>query len=206
MFVTPAFAQAQETEEMQSGNGAADGSAEMHTETGVADHGGGHEAGFPPFDSATFPSQLLWLAITFGLFYMFMNRVVVPRIGGILEHRRDRIAQDLDEANRLKEEADAAIAAYEQDLATARNKAAEIGQEARDKAKAAAEAERAKVEAELSERMAEAEKSIADIKAKALGEVDAIATETATDLVKHLLGGTVTKTEVDAAVRDAAGK
>ena len=95
MFVTPAFAQAQETEEMQSGNGA----AEMHTETGVADHGGGHEAGFPPFDSSTFPSQLLWLAITFGLFYIFMNKVVVPRIGGILEHRRDRIAKDLDEAN-----------------------------------------------------------------------------------------------------------
>ncbi len=195
MFVSPAFAQ-----EAPAGSGhgeVVEGTEALHGPEGGA---------FPPFESQTFPSQILWLAITFGLFYMFMNRVVVPRIGGILEHRRDRIAQDLDEANRLKEEADAAIAAYEQDLATARNKASEIGQEARDKAKAAADAERSKVEAELSERMAEAEKSIADIKAKALGEVDAIATDIATDLVKHLLGGTATKAEVDAAVRDAAGK
>jgi F-type H+-transporting ATPase subunit b len=43
-------------------------------------------------------SQLLWLAITFGLFYLFMSKVVLPRIGGVLEVRRDRIAQDLDEA------------------------------------------------------------------------------------------------------------
>ena len=53
---------------------------------------------FPPFDPSTFPSQILWLAITFGLFYLFLKRVVLPRIGGILEVRRDRIAQDLDQA------------------------------------------------------------------------------------------------------------
>ena len=42
---------------------------------------------FPPFDRSTFPSQLLWLAITFGLFYLFLKKVVLPRIGGILEVR-----------------------------------------------------------------------------------------------------------------------
>jgi F-type H+-transporting ATPase subunit b len=43
------------------------------------------ESPFPPFDSSTFPSQLLWLAITFGLFYLFLQRIVLPRISGILE-------------------------------------------------------------------------------------------------------------------------
>ncbi|MEP1881060.1 MAG: ATP F0F1 synthase subunit B, partial [Roseibium sp.] len=84
---------------------------------------GEHGAGFPPFDSSTFASQILWLAITFGLFYWIMKNVAVPRIAGILEDRKDRIAGDLAEANRLKQETDAAIAAYEQALAEARNKA-----------------------------------------------------------------------------------
>lgn len=192
MFVTPAFAETTPT-------------AGTMSETGVA-HGESHGGVFPPFDPSTFASQLLWLAITFGLFYLFMNKVIVPRVGGILEHRRDRIAQDLGEANRLKEESDNAIAAYEQELATARKKAGEIAQTARDKAKASAEAERAKTEASLAERMVEAEASIADIKSKALADVDAIAEEAATNLVKHLLGGAVTKTEVAAAIRAAAGK
>jgi len=194
MFVvTPAYAESNPTEGTHSETGAQGGEA----------HGGGV---FPPFDSSTFASQLLWLAITFGLFYLLMSKVIVPRIGGILEHRRDRIAQDLDEANRLKEEADNAIAAYEQELADARKKASAIAEAAREKAKAAAEAERASSEAELNTKMADAEKSIASIKSKALADVDSIAEDAATDVVKHLLGGAVTKAEVAAAIRAASGK
>ena len=207
MFVTPAFAETPNTEEVQGeGTHAAGQSSEMQTGTQVAEHGGEHGGSFPPFDSTGFASQLLWLAITFGLFYVFMNKVIVPRIGSILEHRRDRIAQDLDEANRLKDEADNAIAAYEQELATARKKAGDIAQTARDKAKVAADKERAKIETDLAGRMADAEKSIAAIKAKALGEVDAIAGDVATDLVEHLLGGKVTKAQASAAIRGATGK
>ncbi|MFN4256988.1 MAG: prolyl oligopeptidase family serine peptidase, partial [Saprospiraceae bacterium] len=92
----------------------------IHTSaTEEAGHHGGEKAGFPPFDASTFPSQLLWLAITFGLFYLLMAKVIMPRIGGILENRHDKIAQDLDEASRSKAEADAAIAAYEQELTAA---------------------------------------------------------------------------------------
>ncbi len=94
---------------------------ETHTETGVPQEGD-HSGAFPPFDSATFPSQILWLAITFGLFYIFLKRVALPRLSDILEHRSDRIAQDLDQAARMKEEADEAIAAYEQELAEGRAK------------------------------------------------------------------------------------
>ena len=84
-----------------------------------------HEGGgvFPPFDPSHFASQLFWLALTFGAFYFFISRVALPQIGGVLETRAARIAKDLDEANAMKSQADAALAAYEQSLATARNKA-----------------------------------------------------------------------------------
>lgn len=163
----------------------------------------GAEGGFPPFDASTFPSQILWLVITFGLFYLFMKRVVLPRIGSILETRRDRIAQDLNEANRLKEEADQAFATYEQELADARGKAHEIAQAARDAAKADADTERNNVEAEMTERIEKAEAEIAKVKETALAEVDAIAAETTATIVTHLIGGTVAKTKVTAAVKAA---
>ena len=162
------------------------------------------ENSFPPFDSSTFSSQILWLAITFGLFYLFMSRVVLPRIGSILETRRDRIAQDLNEANRLKLESDQAFAAYEQELAEARSNAHEIAQTARDEAKADADAERAKVEAEVAGRLEKAEAEIAAVKSKALAEVDAIAVDTTSAIVEQLIGGTVTKARVAAAVKAAA--
>jgi F-type H+-transporting ATPase subunit b len=205
MFVTPAYAQEAQPAEGESHAPAGDTQAapgdahagETHTETGV-EHGGG---AFPPFDPSNYPSQILWLAITFGLFYLFLKKVIVPRIGGILEVRRDRIAQDLDQAARMKEDADAAVAAYEQELAEAKANANSIGQAARDSAKADAEAERKKVEAEHEARLAEAEKRIAGIKAKAMGEVGTIAEDTAAAIVQQLTGAKVDKPAVSAAVK-----
>lgn len=169
-----------------------------HTTGTEAGHGGGV---FPPFDSSNYPSQILWLAITFGLFYLFLKKVVLPRIAHILETRSDRIAQDLDQAARSKADADAAVAAYEQELAEAKAKANSIGQTARDGAKADAEAQRKKVEAELDTKLAEAEKSIAAIKTKAMGEVGSIAESTAAAIIEQLTGGKADKAAVAAAVK-----
>ncbi|MCJ8151513.1 F0F1 ATP synthase subunit B [Shinella sp. H4-D48] len=195
-----------DTHETPADAHAAQPAGEVHTETGVA-HGGEHASGvFPPFDQTTFASQLLWLAITFGLFYLLMSKVVIPRIGGILETRHDRIAQDLDEASRLKAEADAAIASYEQELAAARAKGNAIASTARDEAKAKADAERAKIEASLQDKIAGAETRIAEIKAKALADVGTIAEETTAAVVEQLIGAKATKAEIASAVKSAAGE
>ena len=190
MFVTPGYAQ-----EAEPAEGAA------HTEAGA-----GHEkAVFPPFDSSSFPSQLLWLAITFGLFYLFLKNVVMPRLAGILEVRSERIAQDLGQAARMKSDADAAFAAYEQELAEARANANKIGQSARDSARDAADAERKKIEAELEAKLAAAEARIATIKSSAMQEVGSIAEETASAIVRELVGGNVDQSAVAAAVKSARG-
>jgi F-type H+-transporting ATPase subunit b len=190
MFVTPGYAATTE-------DPAAAG--EGHTEAGT-EHGGGKGL-FPPFDPSHFPSQLLWLAVIFGLFYLFLKRVALPRVGSILEVRSQRISHDLDQAARLKSEADAAVAAYEQELATARARANAIGQEARNAAKAEAETKRKQVEAELEGKLAKAEARIAGIKASALAEVGTIAADTAAAIVERLIGGKADKAAVAAAVK-----
>ncbi|MCU0831599.1 MAG: F0F1 ATP synthase subunit B [Rhizobiaceae bacterium] len=192
MFVTAALAA---SETATHGDAAAHGAD--------AAHGGGGV--FPPFDPTYFPSQLFWLFLSFGLFYLFMSRVVLPRIGEILETRRDRIAHDIDEAATMKAEADAALAAYEQSLAQARANASDIGSKARDQAKAEAEAERQRVEGELAGRLAGAEKRIGEIKAKALSNLDSIAEDTAGAILGRLYGGKIAKADIAAAVKAARG-
>ncbi len=196
MFVTPAYGQ-----EAAPATGAGAEGAQAGTQV-PADVG--HEGGlFPPFDPSTFPSQILWLAITFGLFYLFLKRVVLPRLGNILEVRSSRIAQDLDRAASLKGEADAAVAAYEQALAEAKANANAIGQQARDAAKAEAEDTRKTIEAGLDKKLSEAEDRIAQIKAGAMKDVGSIAESTATAIVEQLVGK-ADKAAIAAAV--AAGR
>ncbi|RWD54078.1 MAG: F0F1 ATP synthase subunit B [Mesorhizobium sp.] len=191
MFVTSAFAQ-------ETAPAAAEGETHAGTAVPAEEHGT-----FPPFNAETFPSQILWLVITFGLFYLFLKRVVMPRVGGIIDVRNDRITQDLDHAARLKGEADAAVAAYEQELAEAKANANKIGQQASDTAKTEAESTRKKLEAELEKKLGEAEASIASIKAKAMKEVGTIAEDTTSAIVEALVGGKTDKAEVSAAVKSA---
>lgn len=127
--------------------------------------------------------------------------MVLPRIGGVIETRRDRIAQDLEQAARLKQDADNAIAAYEQELAQARSKAASIAEAAREKGKGEADAERASAEAVLESKLKEAEERIAAIKAKAMSDVGNIAEETTATIVEQLLGLKADKASVSEAVK-----
>src|ERR1700716_4206470 len=123
-----------------------------HTGTSVEVPGSGHARAFPPFDKQTFPSQLLWLTVTFVALYLLMSRIALPRIESILERRRQRIAGDLAEALRLKGESDAAIAAYEKALADARGRAQALVNDARQKQAAEAEAARKALDAALNAR------------------------------------------------------
>ena len=57
---------------------------------------------FPPLDAGTFAPQLIWLALTFGLLYLLLKRFYLPRVGEVIEERRERIQRDLAQAEKLK--------------------------------------------------------------------------------------------------------
>jgi F-type H+-transporting ATPase subunit b len=159
-----------------------------------------HGRGFPPFDSQTFASQLFWLALAFIALYLLMSRIALPRIGSILDARRQRIEDDLAEAQRFKDASDAAIAAHEKALAEARGRAQALANETRAKAAAAAEARRKEVDAKLQARIAEAEKAIAATRSAAMANVRGIAGEAAGAIVERLTGIAPASEEVSQAV------
>ena len=163
---------------------------------------GEHGGGFPPFQKDTFASQLLWFTLVFVTLYLLMSRFALPRIGSILEHRRQRIEGDLAEAQRLKDESDAAIAAYQQALADARSRAQALANETRQRAAAEAEKSRKALDATLNTRIADAEKIIADKRAAAMLNVQDIATEAAVAIIERLIGVAPADQQVAQAVAD----
>jgi F-type H+-transporting ATPase subunit b len=167
-------------------------------------HGAAHGGAFPPFQSETFASQLLWLAITFGFLYWLADKVIVPRLGAILADRASRIGGDLNEAAALKAKAEEAGAAYEKSLSEARAKSQAIAQETRDAVNAKSDARRKSVEADLAAKLADAESKIVAMKAAAMGNVAGIAAETASVIVAQLTGTAPSKSVAEDAVKSTS--
>lgn len=162
--------------------------AEKHnTSTGVA-HEAGHKGAFPPLDPANFAPQIIWLAITFAILYFLLSRLALPRIGEVIEERRDRIQRDLDAAEALKAETERALKDYEQSLADARAKASGIARDTRERLGAETDKKRQAADVEVNAKIADAEQRISAMKSKALSNVGEIAAETASAIVGKLIG------------------
>src|SRR4030088_425037 len=125
-----------------------------HTEANGGQHGGT----FPPFDSSTFASQLVSLVIAFVALYLIVSRIALPRVGSLIDARQNAIEGDLAAAQKLKDDSDAALKAYESELAAARSRAQAISAETREKLNAASDAERTRLEGRLGNQPVQARK------------------------------------------------
>ena len=128
------------------------------------------------------------LVIAFVALYVIVSRFALPRVGGVIDARHNAIEADLAAAQKLKDESDAALKAYESDLASARSRAQAIGNENREKLNAASEVERKKLEDQLAAKLSEAEKTIAKTREAAMSNVRGIAADAAGAIVQRLTG------------------
>ncbi|HEU4476485.1 MAG TPA: ATP F0F1 synthase subunit B [Methyloceanibacter sp.] len=157
----------------------------------------------PQLEPHDWAPQLIWLVVTFGILYLLMVYVALPRIGAVIEARAGQIAKDLAAADQLRRETEEAIAAYEQALAEAKQKAHAIVDEGRNKLKEETTAERAKLDVELGKKSAEAERRIHEAKNSAMREVNAVAADVAADIVRQLIGVAPAKAEIEKVVEAA---
>lgn len=168
--------------------------------------GAPHDVGFPPFDTATFPSQLFWFAIVFATLYYMMSNVIIPRLGGIVEGRKAKIASDLAEASHMQTKAAAAGEAYEKALADARANAQTIAQSTRDKLNAETEAKRKAVDTELAAKLAASEAQVVAMKNRAMENVGAVAAEAVGAILDKLIGKKPDADAVSSALKNVLGR
>ena len=154
----------------------------------------------PQLNPLDWGPQLIWLVLTFGILYVLMKRIALPRIGSVLQARQARISGDLEAAERLHRETQEAIAAYEQALAEAKQRAHGIADQGRAKLKAEMAEEQGKLERKLGAKAAEAEKRIEKARVSALKDVNVVAADVATDIVKRLIGLSPSSAEAEKAV------
>jgi F-type H+-transporting ATPase subunit b len=166
--------------------------------TAPAEHGGA--AGFPPFRVETFPSQLFWLAITFGFLFVVLWRIVGPRVSGVLAQRKQRITDDLSKAEQHRRDAEQASAAYQSALAGARSRAQAVAEENRKRITADIERAKASAENESQKAIGAAESRIAAMRAEAKQHIERAAQDAAMDIVLRLTGEKISADEAAAAV------
>jgi F-type H+-transporting ATPase subunit b len=165
--------------------------SETHgTDSHGAEHAADHAAksvgeAFPPFDVTTFTSQLFWLAIAFILLYFLLSQIILPKLGGVIEERKNRVVSDLDEAAKMKADADEALVEMDKQLAVARADARAKAEETRSQIDAKIAEINAAKSVELDAKLAEAEAEIEKMKTEMMSHVAEIANDTASAMLSR---------------------
>lgn len=191
-----------------------------HAAGKAAEHGGGHgehgetlhdavvehgAAGLPQLMTETWGSQIPWLIITLAVLFYILNKIALPRIGGVIEERHDAIEDDLDRAAEFKRLAQEAEANYEQALADARAQAQAIAAKTREEIQAQVAVETAKADAKIAERAAESETRITEIRASALASIETVAADVAEAMLTAIAPETADAEAVKAGVAARLG-
>jgi F-type H+-transporting ATPase subunit b len=152
------------------------------------EHGSG---GMPQLNPAVFLPQLFWLAIVFIGLYIVLSKVALPRVNEVFDARATRIANDLDNAAALKQQAEASMQAYEKTQIEARAKAAELVRQTEAQMAAQKAARETQLARELGERLKSAETQIASAKSAALANLTQMSSEVARAAVERLIGESI---------------
>jgi F-type H+-transporting ATPase subunit b len=154
----------------------------------------------PQLEASTFISQLFWLAITFVGLYLVMWKVVIPRVADVLRDRQERLDDDLEKAEALRNEAASVLEAYEKTVADGRARAQAILREAADQNDKEAAIRQAALGEQLAQQTAAAEARIEGAREEALANIRSIAAEAAQAATLRLSGATITQDEAEEAV------
>ena len=157
----------------------------------------------PQLDPASFPSQLFWLAVCFGTMLLVLSVFVLPRITRTLTTRQGRIDGDLQAAENLRADAEAALAAYDAALQQARNNALALAQEMRAEIQAETDRQKAELDARLAEEAQKAEARLQAARDAAFGGLEAAARNVVGDVMQAVGLGVSDASDIDAALKAA---
>jgi F-type H+-transporting ATPase subunit b len=156
--------------------------------------------GMPQFDFAFWPGQIVWALIIFSVLYVVLSRMLLPRVRSALEAREAKISGDMEEARRLRAEAQAQADAAAKEIADARLRAQRTAAEARARSADEAKARQTALEADLNAKIAEAETKIRASRDVAMGNVRAIAADTVVAISEKLTGEAPAASDVETAL------
>ena len=159
----------------------------------------GSEAGMPQLNPEFWMAQIFWLILIFSILYLIIWRIFLPKITYSIENRKSRVINDLDEAQKLKENAEKKLNEYNKIIENSKREAKKIIEDSKKKLDRDIENKRQKFNNEI-------EEEIKNLKKTALPSISKIAVETSAQIIKQIIDTEVNKSNVSAIVNEAAKK
>ena len=162
--------------------------------------------GMPQLDPEFWFSQIFWLIITFGILFIILSKLILPKISENLEIRKSQISENIEAAEKEREESENKIKEYEKIILDSKNEAKNYFSKARGQILKDIDKKRETLKNEINEEIKKAEEEITDLKNKSPDKINKIVVETSSDLVKQLIGVEVNNSSISAIVEDISKK
>ena len=173
----------------------------LFTEAQSAESGG-----MPQLNPEFWISQIVWLIITFGALYIVLSKVILPKISDNLESRRSQILENIEIAEKQREESEEKVKEFEKIILNSKLEAKNLFNEARQKVLEDVDKKRSELEKSIEAEIVSAEKEIQSLNSNSLENIKKIATDTSSDLITQLIGQEVDKNTISSIVNDLAKK
>ena len=162
--------------------------------------------GMPQLDPEFWFSQIFWLVITFGILYLVLSKLILPKISDNLETRKSQVLENLELAEQQRKESEAKLKEFESVILKSKIEAKTLFNESRKKLLDDINVKRQKLEEEIDREVKIVEAEIKELKKKSPEKINKIAIETSTDLINQLIGANVNNSSITAIVSDIASK
>ena len=162
----------------------------------------GSEAGMPQLNPEFWAAQIFWLILTFSSLYLIIWKVFLPKITLSIENRKSRVVNDLDEAQKLKENAEKKLNEYNKIIEESKKEAKKIIEDSKKKLDRDIKNKKQKFNDEIEKELTAAEKEIKDLKKSSISNINNIAAETSAEIIKQIINIEVNKSSVSAIVDD----
>ena len=163
-------------------------------------------SGMPQLNTKFWFSQIFWLILTFGILFVVLSKLILPKISENLEIRKSQILENIETAENQRQESENKIKEYEKIVLESKIEAKNYFNKAREKVLKDIDKKRKVLEINVNEEIAKVEKEIAELKNKSSETINKIAIETSSDIVKELIGIQVNNSSISATVEDISKK
>ena len=164
----------------------------------------GSETGMPQLNPEFWTAQIFWLILIFSSLYLIIWKIFLPRITYSIENRKSRVVNDLDEAQKLKENAEKKLKEYNEIIENSKKEAKKIIEDNKKKLDRNIEDKKQKFDSEIEKELVEVKKEIQDLKKSSLSSINKIAIEISAETVKQIIDAKVNRSNVAAIVNDIA--
>ena len=162
----------------------------------------GAEGGMPQLNPDYWISQIFWVILIFGTLYVILWKAILPKINENLENRKSQILTDLDDAQKLKDQSEKKISEYNKILSDAKQDAKKILDETRKRINRDIENKKNQFNLEIDKEIENAEKEIKMLKLSSIKDINKIAIEASSEIIKKVVGTEVNASSVSAVVED----